>query len=144
MKFFRHVAAVLLAALLFSSCASQKNSYPVAFTSDGCSSSPDGPLSDPRRWHQACAVHDYRYWRGGTPLQRLEADRELEGKIATSGNPLMAQIYLLGVRLGGSAWLPTTYRWGYAWQYPFGYRHLTDEEKAALDALEPGPAAASR
>lgn len=128
-----------LAALLFTvSCASQQG-RPVDFTSDGCSSAPDGTFSDPQRWKQACTIHDYRYWRGGTPRQRLEADRELRDNIAATGDPLIAQIYLLVVRVGGSAWLPTSYRWGYAWKWPHGYSHLSVEEQAALNALQSGP-----
>jgi hypothetical protein len=125
-----------IAVLLSASCASQ-HEHPVAFTSDGCSSSPDGTLTDPQHWKQACTIHDYRYWRGGTPKQRLDADRELRDNIAATGNPLCAQLYLLGVRLGGSAWFPTSYRWGYAWAWPRGYSHLSTEEQAALDSLEP-------
>jgi hypothetical protein len=131
--------ALAIFVLLFTvSCASQQG-HPVDFTYDGCSSSPDGTLSDPQRWKQACTIHDYRYWRGGTPGQRLEADRELRDNIAATGSPLIAQVYLLGARLGGSAWLPTSYRWGYAWNWPRGYGHLSPEEQAALDALESGP-----
>ena len=130
--------AILALSVTAVSCASQQ-SYPVAFTSDGCSTSPDGPLSDHERWKQACVIHDYRYWCGGTPLERLEADRELATNIAATGNPLIAQISKGVVRLGGSPWLPTSYRWGYGWAYPRGYRHLSDEERAALDELEPGP-----
>ncbi len=127
-------------AILFSaaSCASQQG-YPVDFTTDGCSTSPDGTLSDRERWTQACTIHDYRYWRGGTPLERLEADRELGNNIAATGNPLIAQIYKGVVRLGGSPWLPTSYRWGYAWAYPRGYGHLSEAEQATLDDLETGP-----
>jgi hypothetical protein len=129
-----------LAFLLFAvSCASQQG-HPVDFTTDGCSSAPDGTLSDPQRWKQACTIHDYRYWRGGTPLERLEADRELAENISASGNPVIAQIYKVVVRLGGSPWLPTSYRWGYAWAYPHGYGYLSEDEKAALDALQSGPA----
>jgi len=87
---------------LFTSCASQQG-YPVAFMFDGCSSSPDGTLSDPQRWKQACTVHDYRYRRGGTPKERLNADRELRDSMAETGIPFFAKIYMIGARLGGSA-----------------------------------------
>ncbi len=129
---------VLFAILFSASCASQQ-SNPVAFSTDGCSSSPDGTLTDPNRWKQACTIHDYRYWRGGTPQQRLDADRELRDNIVSTGDPLIAQIYMVVVRLGGSPWLPTSYRWGYAWDWPRGYGHLSAEEQDALNALQPGP-----
>jgi hypothetical protein len=35
---------------------------------------------------------------------------------------------LAGVRVGGSPYFPTTYRWGYGWPYPRGYKPLSEEE----------------
>jgi hypothetical protein len=130
---------VLITALFLSVSCASKSTHPVAFTSDGCSASPDGTLSNPGSWKQACTIHDYRYWRGGLHSQRRQADRELASNMAKAGNPVMGNIYYLGVRIGGSAWLPTSWRWGYAWDYPRGYHDLTAEEQAALDDLMPGP-----
>ena len=35
---------------------------------------------------------------------------------------------LAGVRVGGSPFFPTTFRWGYGWEYPRFYGELSDEE----------------
>lgn len=136
------VAATTLAIAVMSlvSCASSPNAAPPhPFTSDGCSSSPNGPPDDPEKWRDFCRVHDYRYWRGGKLSERLEADRELATSMEAAGNPFMGRVYFVGVRLGGSPWWPTPWRWGYGWNYPYGYRALTDDEKEALDELQAGP-----
>jgi len=39
---------------------------------------------------------------------------------------------LAGVRVGGSPYYPTPYRWGYGWPYARGYKALSDEEKAQV------------
>lgn len=43
---------------------------------------------------------------------------------------------LAGVRVGGTPYLPTMFRWGYGWPYPRGYKALTDEERQQIEALE--------
>lgn len=91
------------------------------FVSDGCSCVPDGPPSDPQRWHSACTEHDRSYWRGGTRRQRLIADRQLKAEIEHSGNPLISKIYFLGIRLGGSPYFPAPWRWGFGRPWPSGY-----------------------
>ena len=35
---------------------------------------------------------------------------------------------LTGVRIGGSPYFPTSYRWGYGWPYPRGYQDLSEDE----------------
>ena len=35
---------------------------------------------------------------------------------------------LAGVRVGGSPYFPTTYRWGFGWPYPRGYKALNNDE----------------
>jgi hypothetical protein len=35
---------------------------------------------------------------------------------------------LAGVRIGGTPYLPTRFRWGYGWPWPRGYRALTPAE----------------
>jgi hypothetical protein len=36
---------------------------------------------------------------------------------------------LNGVRVGGTPYLPTSFRWGYGWPYLRGYKVLTAQEK---------------
>jgi hypothetical protein len=33
---------------------------------------------------------------------------------------------------GGTPYLPTTFRWGYGWPFPRGYKVLTKEEKLKI------------
>ena len=46
------------------------------------------------------------------------------------GAALLATTMLAGVRAGGSAYLPTSYRGGYGWRYGRGYQPLTETEKS--------------
>ena len=43
---------------------------------------------------------------------------------------------LAGVRVGGSPYFHTSYRWGYGWSYPRFYQVLTKEEKNQIKQLE--------
>ncbi|GAA5317568.1 MAG: hypothetical protein AseanaTS_27730 [Candidatus Pelagadaptatus aseana] len=99
------------------------------FTTDGCSAFPDGTLAQNQLWLACCTAHDIAYWQGGTHEERLTADTELETCVAGVGEPAVAALMLAGVRIGGSPYLPTEFRWGYGWDYPRGYRALTPEEK---------------
>ena len=40
---------------------------------------------------------------------------------------------LAGVRVGGSPYFPTSYRWGYGWPYPHRYGELSADEVAQLN-----------
>lgn len=98
------------------------------FTSDGCSGFPDGTLSQNELWLKCCTAHDYAYWKGGTALEREEADLALQECVATLGEDEIALLMLAGVRVGGMPYLPTSFRWGYGWPYPREYRTLTPAE----------------
>ena len=42
-----------------------------------------------------------------------------------------------GVRVGGSPYWPTQFRWGYGWPYPRGYQALSpDERTLAVGEIE--------
>ena len=98
------------------------------FSSDGCSSFPDGTIKQNELWLSCCQQHDYQYWKGGTYQQRLDADNELEACVANVGEPEIALLMLAGVRVGGTPFLPTKFRWGYGWSYPKFYGELTPSE----------------
>ena len=80
-------------------------------------------------WARCCIKHDIAYWQGGTCEDRREADKALKECVAKVGEPVIAKIMLAGVRVGGTPYLPTSYRWGYGWPYLRGYKDLTEEEK---------------
>lgn len=98
-------------------------------TMDGCSVFPDGTMEHQSLWVNCCIQHDISYWQGGTHEERLKADQELERCVAKVGEPEIARLMLAGVRVGGSPYYPTSYRWGYGWPYPRGYKALTAAEK---------------
>lgn len=95
---------------------------PKPFRTDGCSFFPDG------FWGECCEEHDRPYWRGGTMIERLIADLQLSICIAMKGFDrewyfqlfycFLAVLMFVGVRFGGTPWLPTPWRWGYGWHYP--------------------------
>jgi hypothetical protein len=99
------------------------------FTTDGCSMFPDGTYQQQSLWMECCIRHDIAYWQGGTEAQRLTADEALEVCVSQVGEPKIAKLMLAGVRMGGSPYFPTSYRWGYGWSYRRGYEPLSDTEK---------------
>lgn len=103
------------------------------FTSDGCSSFPDGTPTQQDLWLSCCEQHDYAYWKGGTYEERLLADERLQSCVAEVAEDELALLMLAGVRVGGSPFLPTTFRWGYGWSCPRYYDALTDSEKKQVE-----------
>ena len=102
------------------------------FTTDGCSRFPDGTSSEPELWLDCCTVHDVAYWQGGTSEQRLQADKVLKQCVIAAGEPTIASLMFAGVRVGGTPYLPTAFRWGYGWPYMRRYGALSDAETEAV------------
>lgn len=124
---------VLFSCGLFAAPLCLANSETIKpFTSDGCSLFPEGTLEHKDLWLSCCTAHDFAYWQGGTFEDRLAADKALEACVAQVGEPRIAQIMLAGVRVGGTPYLPTAFRWGYGWPYPRLYKALSDEEKVQI------------
>ena len=103
------------------------------FTSDGCSAFPDGTLEQNKLWLKCCTAHDYAYWKGGTYDERLASDKALKKCVAEVGEPEIALLMIAGVRVGGTPFLPTTFRWGYGWPYPRFYGALTEDELVQVE-----------
>lgn len=80
---------------------------PADFKSDGCSLFPDGD------YHDCCVEHDKAYYFGGTKQERKAADRQLSNCVRAKGHKFLSPLMYLGVRIGGVAWLPTPFRWGF-------------------------------
>ena len=124
---FRFLLKFLSVALLLPMSALAEDLKP--FTTDGCSSFPDGTIEQASLWASCCIRHDFAYWQGGSYEERLEADEELESCVAGVGEATIASLMLAGVRVGGTPYLPTSYRWGYGWPFMRGYKPLTADEK---------------
>lgn len=110
------------------------------FTSDGCSAFPDGTLAKRTLWLNCCTEHDRAYWLGGSYQKRVEADEALKQCVAEIGEPEIAAIMLAGVRVGGSPFWISSFRWGYGWPYfegwrPRGYKAVTAQQKKLAEAL---------
>lgn len=109
----------------------------VPFTTDGCSMFPDGTPDAPTLWQHCCIEHDYAYFRGGTYARRLAADRALGQCVAkASGSPELGDLMVAGVRLGGTPFVDTGWRWGYGWTYDLvrGYRENSRAQVNAAGA----------
>lgn len=105
------------------------------FTSDGCSVFIDGTYANKTLWRDCCLAHDMAYWRGGTYDQRRLADAKLKKCVEAKGEKVIAEIMEAGVRVGGSPFWPTSYRWGYGWKEFRGYVELTTQETREADRL---------
>lgn len=115
-------------------CASTRELQP--FATDGCSLFPDRDTAAGKDWRCCCVTHDVAYWRGGSADARRAADAELQACVrAATGDVALGRVMRGGVRVGGTPYLPTSFRWGYGWGYGRFYRPLTDEEQAQADAL---------
>jgi len=123
---------ITLSLLLLSLTINAEEIQP--FTSDGCSAFPDGTFSQNELWLSCCTAHDYAYWQGGTFDERVIADKKLQQCVAKVGQPEIAALMLAGVRVGGTPYLPTAFRWGYGWSYPRWYQALTAEEKNKIES----------
>lgn len=128
--------ALLLAGLAWAlaGCAGTGELRP--FTTDGCSMFPDRDALSGKDWRCCCVAHDLSYWRGGTAQDRRAADAALRACVqAAAGDAALGRTMQGGVRLGGTPYLPTSFRWGYGWGYGRFYRPLTALEAAQADAL---------
>ena len=114
-------------AIIFISVVAQADTLK-PFTSDGCSAFPDGTFEQKSLWLNCCQRHDFDYWQGGTYQQRLMSDNRLKVCVSQVGEPTIASLMLAGVRVGGTPYLPTSFRWGYGWSYPRFYGVLSEKE----------------
>lgn len=106
------------------------------FSSDGCSLFPDANIITQKNWCRCCFAHDVAYWRGGTEADRLQADQKLKACVLkVTGDDWLASAMHRGVRLGGSPYFSTGYRWGYGWPFKRKYQVLSNKEKADSDKL---------
>jgi len=123
--------AFLLGVLILLSSSSNAEEIR-SFTSDGCSSFPNGTIEQGALWLSCCTEHDKAYWQGGSYQQRLDADVELKRCVSSMGEPVIAELMLSGVRVGGSPYWPTQFRWGYGYSYPHGYTQASDKDTTVV------------
>ena len=97
---------------------------------------PNGTSEHKDLWLECCIKHDREYWMGGTKAERLKADIGLRACVAAVGEPKTAELMLKGVRVGGTPYLPTSWRWGYGWRYFRGYKPLTNGEEKLIEEFQ--------
>ncbi|MCB1025961.1 MAG: hypothetical protein KDB79_16315 [Acidobacteria bacterium] len=88
----------------------EDHQHPPGFMSDGCTAFPDG------NYRECCEAHDLDYFRGGSFSERRASDKRLYTCVKAKGgwkNKMLAPMMYLGVRVFGTAWLPTKFRWGF-------------------------------
>lgn len=114
------------------------------FATDGCSMWIDGPPQYPNLWRHCCVQHDLAYWQGGSKEQRQAADKAIEVCVLEAADSKGLANYMHGmIRMGGSPYWLSTYRWGFGWNYwdgflkPRGYKNPTVEEQQKIDELLP-------
>ena len=64
-------------------------------------------------WHEACVLHDFAYWMGGSSADRLRADLTLYEAVRGCGYPVTAFFMFAAVRFFGSSFWPFSWRWGF-------------------------------
>ena len=128
---------IAAAAAALGGCASTPTPALQPFTTDGCSLFPDRSSATGKDWCLCCVAHDRVYWRGGTAEDRLKADQDLRACVRQAAeDPGLSSLMYAGVRIGGTAYLPTSFRWGYGWAYGRFYQPLLPEESAMADKLD--------
>lgn len=137
----RRVKLIIIACLfsMFTGCQIFGPDRLQPFTTDGCSTFPEGTHKYRDLWHRCCTAHDQKYWAGGSYEERLQADLELRACVQSVGKPVIAELMLAGVRVGGSPWWPSTFRWGYGWPYTHGYKSLTPDELEQVSKQKEAP-----
>ena len=137
------VFLMLLALLMINGCATYRPCDPqlipdIALRTppnecrvDGCT------LAPAFNFLHCCDKHDTRYWAGGTADERLQADRSLRECVAAAGHEVLSDVYYLGVRFGGTPYLPTPWRWGFGWDYPHGYESPCESDATSCSPSLP-------
>jgi hypothetical protein len=137
MKFILLVSLLFITPSLYANMSTDLPFGPLKpFQSDGCSNFADGTKNNPNLWNHCCVVHDQKYWAGGSYQERLQADRDLGKCVASTGNVETAKLMYVGVRLGGSPFYNTQFRWGFGWNKLRGYTQLTLSEHLAVQQMQ--------
>lgn len=103
------------------------------FTTDGCSAFPNGTQNQQSLWLNCCIKHDLAYWQGGTKDQKRQADEDLKQCVVAQGEPEVGKLMLAGVKVGGTPFLPTPFRWGYGWKFGRGFEPLSENDQQQVN-----------
>ncbi len=101
-----------LAETIYQNAELNKPLPPKEFKSDGCSLWLDS------NWTECCVQHDLEYWQGGAKEKRKDIDILFKQCLQDKGYIILPNAMYFTVRLLGSSWMPTPFRWGFGWNYP--------------------------
>jgi hypothetical protein len=86
------------------------------FQTNFCTGFPNGTRKEPAKWAHCCAVHDLFFWAGGCKPHRKEADLALRTCVRETGEPIIAEMMYIGVRLGSLSPVKLKgERWSHGW-----------------------------
>lgn len=122
---------IFLFLLFFVSLSFSTENELRPFTTDGCSVVPDFSFTS------CCVEHDVDYWKGGTKQERKESDKRLRACVKEKSNGLTGSMFYWGVRVGGTPYMATSYRWGYGWKFLRPYGELNEAELEQVTRLYP-------
>lgn len=106
------------------------------FSTDGCSYSPDNiPFDKTHNWVHCCIKHDLAYWIGGSSKLKDIADKELGECVAKNSTQTIGRLYEESVKVGGTPYIFTTFRWGYGWNKIRGYKNVSPTEFKQAQSL---------
>lgn len=75
------------------------------------------------QWGHCCSALDLEYWRGGTFIAQREANdafRSCLGDVYPESYVPIIAYY--GLYVVNSPFIPTSWRWGYGWDFGHGFR----------------------
>lgn len=70
---------------------------------------------------ELCRIHDDAYFYGGSAYRKFMADMNLAVGIAKRGYIRRAVLFFIGVSIGGTPYIPFSWRWGFHYDYGRGY-----------------------
>lgn len=104
--------AILFISVLFTRYNTE-NQITHPYRTDGCTLYVDGDYSD------CCEAHDHAYWQWWPIYKKLLADATLYACIAEKWHNFRENWMFAWVLFGWNPWLPTDFRWGFGYPYPY-------------------------
>ncbi len=129
---------IILISLFSTTLFASEFLGPEPFSTDYCTSYPEGTRSRPNIWKHCCEEHDLYFWAGGSKEDRKVTDLRLRSCVEATGEVTQARLIYSAVTLGGRSPIRfKTRQWGNAFPERVRYQSLTLEEThELLQALE--------
>lgn len=104
------------------------------FTTDYCTSYPEGTSNRPDLWKHCCLLHDLYFWAGGSEADRNAADWDLKLCVEETGKKKIAKLIYWAVRAGNRSpvKLPGK-KWNNGWPERSYYQELTREDILVIE-----------